>query len=50
MFCLGDDEDIDEELEEKENSNPYVDSNRPSLKTILTRLESSDESVQIQPP
>ncbi|CAF1411084.1 unnamed protein product, partial [Rotaria sordida] len=47
---ISDDEDIDEELEEKENSNPYVDSNRPSLKTILTRLESSDESVQIQPP
>ncbi|CAF4397686.1 unnamed protein product [Rotaria sp. Silwood2] len=47
---ISDDEDIEEEeVEEKENSNPSVDPNRPSLKTILTRLESSDESVQIQP-
>ncbi|CAF1055497.1 unnamed protein product [Rotaria sp. Silwood1] len=46
---ITDDEDIEEVIEEKENSNPSVDPNRPSLKTILTRLESSDESVQIQP-
>ncbi|CAF4351546.1 unnamed protein product, partial [Rotaria magnacalcarata] len=36
-------------MEEKENTNPSSDPNRPSLKTILTRLESSSESVHIQP-
>ncbi|CAM4890416.1 unnamed protein product [Rotaria socialis] len=42
-------EEEDEETEEKENTNPSSDPNRPSLKTILTRLESSSESVHIQP-
>ncbi|CAF2107236.1 unnamed protein product [Rotaria magnacalcarata] len=42
-------EEEEEEMEEKENTNPSSDPNRPSLKTILTRLESSSESVHIQP-
>jgi hypothetical protein len=36
MFCLGDEEDFDEEEQEeekeKENTDPSTDSNRPSLK------------------
>ncbi|CAF3940647.1 unnamed protein product, partial [Rotaria magnacalcarata] len=51
-ISLGDEDEIEEEeeeMEEKENTNPSSDPNRPSLKTILTRLESSSESVHIQP-
>ncbi|CAF4013097.1 unnamed protein product, partial [Adineta steineri] len=49
-----DDEDNDEDEEqeeenEKENTNTPSDPNRPSLKTILTRLESSSEPIQPQP-
>ncbi|UJR15390.1 hypothetical protein I4U23_002338 [Adineta vaga] len=43
-----DDEEEQEEESKKENTQSSSNPNRPSLKTILTRLESSSE--QVQPP
>lgn len=47
---LSTDEEILEDEEEEENLERPTDPDRPSLKTILTRLESSSEPAQIQPP
>ncbi|CAF1495754.1 unnamed protein product [Adineta ricciae] len=42
-------EEEEQEEEEKENTQSTSNPNRPSLKTILTRLESSSEPIQPQP-
>jgi hypothetical protein len=39
IFRLADEEDIDEEEQEKENTNLSIDSNRPSLKVNLFRIK-----------
>lgn len=39
VWCLGDDEISEIEVEEKENTNPPSDPNRPSLKVIYFKQE-----------